>query len=101
MAKSLFDSLYDAIMATLIWVDISLGNGLLPDETKPLPKPHQAITWTNTDLLSVRFCGIYVRTISQEMLKTFITSDKLHSRTAEVRMETKSLNLKLRENWRM
>ena len=32
-------------MATLIWVDIGSGNGLLPDGTK-------AINWTNVDLSS-------------------------------------------------
>ena len=26
-------------MAAEIWVNIGLGNGLLPDGTKPLPKP--------------------------------------------------------------
>ena len=30
---------------------------------------HQAIIWTNIDLSSVRFCGIHLKTISQEMLK--------------------------------
>ena len=26
-------------MEALIWVNIGLGNGLLPDGTKPLPEP--------------------------------------------------------------
>ena len=26
-------------MATQIWVNIGTGNGLLPDDTKPLPEP--------------------------------------------------------------
>ena len=33
---------------------------------------HQAITWTNADLLSQVFCGIHLRTISQEMLEITI-----------------------------
>ena len=36
-------------MATLIWVNIGLGNGLLPDVT---------ITWTNVDLSSMVY-GIH------------------------------------------
>ena len=30
---------------------------------------HQAITWTNVDLSSVRSCCIHLRVISQEMLE--------------------------------
>ena len=29
---------------------------------------HQAITWTNVDLSSKVFCGIHLRSISQEVL---------------------------------
>ena len=35
------------IYASAIWVIIGSGNGLVPDR-------HQAITWTNADLLSIR-----------------------------------------------
>ena len=40
---------------------------------------HQAITWTNVDLSSVRSCGIYLRTISfsHEMLSIFILDTSL------------------------
>ena len=42
-----------SVIATYVWVNIGSGNGLLPEGTKPLPKPmltyHQlgsaAITW--------------------------------------------------------
>ena len=30
---------------------------------------HQAITWTSVDLSSVRSCSIYLRAISQEIIK--------------------------------
>ena len=33
---------------------------------------HQAITWTNLDQSSLGFCGIQLRTISQEMVKVHI-----------------------------
>ena len=33
---------------------------------------HQAITWTNVDLSSVKSCHIYLRVISQEILKRSI-----------------------------
>ena len=33
---------------------------------------HQAITWTNVDLSSVRSCDIHLKTISQELLKITI-----------------------------
>ena len=53
-------------MATEIWVNIGLGNGLLPDGTKPLPKPmltdHQ---WSPSD--------IHTKAISQKMPLTSIT----------------------------
>ena len=38
---------------------------------------HQAITWTNVDLSSVRSCGIHVRTISQEIPQPSITKISL------------------------
>ena len=37
---------------------------------------HQAITWTNVDLLSIWFFGIHMGTIPLEMLKISVT--KLH-----------------------
>ena len=37
---------------------------------------HQAITWTNVDLSSVRFSGIHLRAISQEIPQPSIT--KIH-----------------------
>ena len=49
-------------MVTWISVNIGLGNGLLPDGTKPLPEP----------MLTYRHCN-YLRTIFQEMLKMSVT----------------------------
>ena len=43
-----------------IWDNIGLGNDLVLSR-------HQAITWTNVDLLPVRFSDILVRGISQEI----------------------------------
>ena len=55
-------------MATEIWVNIGLGNGLLPDGTKPLPEPmlidHDS---------SVKSNDIHIRAISQEMPQTSVT----------------------------
>ena len=46
---------------------------------------HQAITWTNVDLSSVKSCGIHLRAISHEILKIFtlnvslkVTNLRLH-----------------------
>ena len=47
-------------MATGIWVHIGLGIILLKQQT---------ITWTNVDFSLVRFCGIHLRTISQQVLR--------------------------------
>ena len=56
-------------MAAEIWVNIGSGNGLLPDDTKPLPEPvltdHQ---WSPSD--------IHIREISQEMPPPWII--KIH-----------------------
>ena len=56
-------------MVTEIWVNIGLGNGLLPYGTKPLPEPmltdHQ---WSPSD--------IHIRAISQEMSQPSLT--KIH-----------------------
>ena len=49
-------------MVTEIWISIGSGIGLLPNGT-------QTINWTNVDFLLMRYCGIYLRAISQEMLK--------------------------------
>ena len=38
---------------------------------------HQAITWTNVDLSSVRSCGIHLRTLSKEDLKIPISKARL------------------------
>ena len=38
--------LFWAVYASANWVNIGSGNGLSPDR-------HQAITWTNADLLSI------------------------------------------------
>ena len=38
---------------------------------------HQAIAWTNVDLLSKVFCGIQLRAISQEVLMNLIRN--MHS----------------------
>ena len=42
---------------------ISSGNGLLPDNTKPLSEPL---------LISMGLCGIHLRTISHEVLKSVL-----------------------------
>ena len=52
-------------MAQQNLVNIGSDNGLLPESTKPLPVSR--LTW-----LSARSFGIYMRTISQEMLKISI-----------------------------
>ena len=52
-----------------IWVNIGLGNGLLPDGTKPLPEP-SLIHYMN--LSSKVFCGIQLRAISQEVFMNLI-----------------------------
>ena len=49
-------------MATVILDNIDPGNAWR----------HQAITWTNVDLSSEGFCGILLKTISQELLKISI-----------------------------
>ena len=36
---------------------------------------HQAITWTKVDLSLAKSCGIYLRVISQEMLKLYCLQD--------------------------
>ena len=51
--------------APQIWVKIGLGNGLLPDGTKPLPKP----ILTNHQ--------IHTRSISQDVLQPSITPIRL------------------------
>ena len=45
---------------------------------------HQAITWTNVDLSSMEFCGIRLRSISQEILK--ISTYKMSSWNALVKL---------------
>ena len=49
-------------MATEIWVNIGLGNGLLPDGTKPLPEPM---------LTDHQSSDIHMRAVSQEMSEPF------------------------------
>ena len=51
-------------VATYVWVIIDLGNGLLPDGSKPLLKQ----CW----LIIKVFCGIYQEMISQVMLINLI-----------------------------
>ena len=48
---------------------IGSGNGMLPDVAKPLPEPMLCP--------SVTFCGIYLQTISQKMLKASVTKISL------------------------
>ena len=43
-------------MAIYLWVNIGSGNGLLPDSTKPLPKP-----------MLTYYRGIHLRAISREV----------------------------------
>ena len=57
-------------MMTENWVNIGLGNGLLPWR-------HQAITWTNVDWSSVKSSDIHIRAISQEMPQPSITKFRL------------------------
>ena len=53
-------------MASGIWVNIDSGNGLLPWR-------HQAITWTNVDLSSVRSSDIHLRVVSQKIPQPSVT----------------------------
>ena len=53
-------------MTTEIWVNIGSGNGLLPDDTKPLP-----------DWSSVKASDIHIRGISQQMPQPTITKIRL------------------------
>ena len=50
-----------------IWtvINIGLGNGLLPEVTKPF-------TWTNVDLSSKVFCYTHLTPISQEVLNPWL-----------------------------
>ena len=48
-------------MATWTWTNVDLGNGLLPDDFKPLLEP-------NFTLKSRVFCGTHLSTISLEVL---------------------------------
>ena len=57
-------------MVAEIWVNIGSGNGLLPDGTKPFPKP----VLTDHHLKS---SGIHIRAISQEMPQPSITKIRL------------------------
>ena len=50
-------------MVTLIWVNIGWR--------------HQAITWINVDLSSVRFSGIHLRSILQEITQSSVTEISL------------------------
>ena len=79
-------------MVTEIWVNIGSGNGLFNVAWR-----HQAITWTNVDLSSVRSCGIHLGAISEERLEISIldltlknTNLKLqphHPRANELRLQ--------------
>ena len=40
-----------------IWVNIGLGNGLLPDGTKPLPEPMLTYQWGSVALSQTNFTG--------------------------------------------
>ena len=53
-----------------IWVNIGLGNGLLPDGTKPLSEP-------NVDWSSVKSSDIHIKAISQQMPQPSITKIRL------------------------
>ena len=53
-------------MVSEIWVNIGSNNGLLPDGTKPLPKP--MFEWS-----SVKSTNIHIRAISQDMPQLSIT----------------------------
>ena len=55
-------------MATLIWVNIGSGNGLLPEGTKPYPEP----MLTDDQLSPVTFIlgQFYKRFLNQQSLKS-------------------------------
>ena len=59
-------------MVTKILVNINSGNGLLPDG-------NQAITWTSDDFSIVKFCGILIRAISQEITQSSTSDISLKS----------------------
>ena len=59
-------------MATEIWVNIGLGNGLLP-----LPEPMLTDTRVNVDWSSVKSSDINIRAISQVMPQPWITKIRL------------------------
>ena len=59
-----------------IWVNIGSSNALLPDGSKPLPKPVLTYQWG--------FVGIHLKAISKEMLRISI-----------IEMSLKSTNIKL------
>ena len=74
----------------LIWMTVTLFNSLWPNDAiqrhrsgSTLPQvmanawQHQAITWTNVDLSSVRSCIIHLRTLSKEALKVPISKASL------------------------
>ena len=53
------------------------GEGLMPDDTKPLPEP------MITNHKYTRSCGIQMRAISQEILKIFILNMSLKITTVK------------------
>ena len=55
--------------------DINLGQHWL--RYRLVAKQHQAINWTNVDLLSVRSRGIYLRVIIEEIRLPLITKISL------------------------
>ena len=86
-------------MATYIWVNIGLGNGLLPDGTKPLPEPM-------FDLSSIRSRSIHLRAISKDTWainhwdKLEITSLKFHPYLPGANDELNIINHSLTGKWR-
>ena len=63
-------------MATEIWVNIGLGNGFLPDGTKPLPEPI---------LTYYQWSRIHLRAILQEVLKISVLDMSL--KIADLRLK--------------
>ena len=60
-------------------VNIGLGNDLLPGKKKKrlVAWRHQAITWTNVDLPSLKSCDVHLRAISLDISQPSVTKISL------------------------
>ena len=59
-------------MTQQLWINIGLRNGLLPDGTKPLPKP-----LLNSYIWLVKCSGIHVRSILEQVIKLLFCAKSL------------------------